>query len=314
MTENINPWEGMCDSKQRRAVADSPHDLFWVTDIDDKYGFMLDIKQGISDLNTPTEIDKIKIFKKNVTKESGKFILLLTDREDWEIFYSLCCDLISVTYDYKDDLEMVNAVELRLKKWQQLLRPGYKGKMDLSKQMGLFSELLCLKDIITPKVGTKQAITSWAGPDFDHQDFLLDKAILEIKSYKTSRGPTIKISSLGQLISDKISLFLVTYGLTPGSTGETIADIVDNIELLLNKESTSIQYSFSHKLVDYGYIASMNNSHLYSFIVDKIRTFLVTGGFPKILPYKIAHGVLKVKYSVDLLECLKYEKLIDKIL
>jgi hypothetical protein len=39
--------------------------------------------------------------------------------------------------------------------------------MNLHKQMGLFSELLCLRDIILPRYGVEQAIISWVGPDFD---------------------------------------------------------------------------------------------------------------------------------------------------
>ena len=314
MTDKHNPWEGMAASQQRRAVADSPHNLFWITDIEGNYGFMLEIKQGLLDLKAPTDIKKIKVIKASSSKDSGKFIMLLVNKEDWQIFYALCCDLISVIYKFEDDLEMVNAAEQRLKKWQQLLSPNHENKMPINKQMGLFSELICMRDIIIPKYGVKQAINSWTGPDFDQQDFLLDKVVIEVKSYKTSRGPTIKISSTGQLISDKIPLFLVTYGLTPAHSGETIADIVSSIELLLEKEKQNIQYIFTNKLIDYGYMPSLDQDSLSNFIIDKNRAFLVSKEFPKVLPQDIKHGVIKVKYSVDLLECLEHEKDIKEVI
>ncbi len=303
-----NPWLDMPESTQRRVKSDTPHSLFWITDLEGKFGFLLQSKDLFDNVKLPANLNGIELLKRNSTYGYGELFLVLNDKEDWQIFYALCNDLISITDNYDNDTAMISAVEVRLKRWQQLLKQDRNRAMNLHRQMGLFGELLCLRDIITPKFGIEQAIVSWVGADFDKQDFLLDNAIIEVKSYKTSKGQTAHISSIKQLISDKVPLFLLTYGLTQTENGESIADVVKNIEHYLKPKSNEIKAKFEGKLLEYGYIPEVIKTQFYKFIVDKNRVFLTSGDFPKIQPQHIKHGITDVKYSIDLLECNDYEQ------
>lgn len=314
MTTKPNPWQDMPESTQRRVKYDVSHNLFWITDLEGKFGFLLQSKELFDDVKLPANLNGIELLKRNSTYNFGELFLVLSDKEDWQIFYTLCKDLISITDNYDDDRAMISAVEVRLKRWQQLLKQDRNKAMDFNRQMGLFSELLCLRDVILPKYGINQAIISWVGADFDKQDFLLDNVIIEVKSYKTSKGQTVHISSIKQLISDKTPLFLLTYGLTQAENGESIADIVGNIESYLKTESNEIKAKFEGKLLEYGYIPEIIKTPFYKFIVDKNRVFLTSGKFPKIQPHYIKHGITEVKYSIDLLECDDYEQEINNFL
>ena len=179
--------------------------------------------------------------------------------------------------------------------------------MDLFKQMGLFGELLCLRDIVMPKYGIEQAVVSWVGADFDKQDFLLDEAVLEVKSYKTSKGQVAHISSVNQLISEKLPLFLVTYSLTQTNNGESIKDITMSIQTHLTSMPNEVKNAFEDKLLEYGYMANLNDEILHKFIVDKNKVFKTSGDFPKIFPAQIKHGITDVKYSIDLAKCAEHE-------
>ena len=198
MTSKLNPWQNMPESTQRRVKSDTPHSLFWITDLEGKYGFLLQSKKLFDNVVLPANLKGIELLKRNSTYGCGELFLVLNDKEEWQIFYSLCNDLISITDGYTNDKAIIGAVEVRLKRWQQLLQQDRNRSMNLQCQMGLFGELLCLKDIILPKYGIEQAIVSWVGADFDKQDFLLDNAIVEVKSYKTSKGQTAHISSIKQ--------------------------------------------------------------------------------------------------------------------
>lgn len=308
MTSILNPWQDMPEQTKRRVKSDTPHSLFWITDLEGKFGFLLQSKKLFDDTRLPANLNGIGLLKRNAASNYGELFLVLNDKDDWEIFYALCRDLISITDNFDDDRAMISAVEVRLKRWQQLLKQDRNRAMNLDRQMGLFSELLCLRDIILPKYGIEQSIVSWVGADFDKQDFSLDSAIIEVKSYKTSKGQTAYISSIKQLISDKIPLFLLTYGLTQTENGESIADIVKAIESCLKTESNEIKSNFESKLLAYGYIPEIIKTPFYKFIVDKNRVFLTSGGFPKIQPNHIKHGITEVKYSIDLLECGDYEQ------
>lgn len=310
MTKIDNPWLNMPESSQRRVDTQSNHNLFWITDLEGRYGFLLHSQYKFQDITNPANLKGITIVKRNTMSNNGELFLILNKNEDWQIFVALCEDLISITHKYEKDEAMISAVEVRLKRWQQLLKQDRNQDMSLERQMGLFSELLCLKDIIYPKIGISQSITSWVGADFDKQDFLLDNAIIEVKSYRTTKGPTVHISSLQQLYSDKEPLFLLTYGLTQSENGLSINDLVQDIDKLLENESTEIKDSFDNKLLEYGFIPEIVKTPLYTFISDKNRVYFISDEFPKISPYNVKSQIQNVKYSIDLLQCMDYE--IDK--
>ena len=209
---------------------------------------------------------------------------------------------------------MISAVEVRLQRWQQLLKKDRSSEMSFEKQMGLYTELFTLKEIVAKKIGIKGAIISWVGPEFDKQDFLLDDAILEVKSYRTSKGAIVHISSLHQLISEKIPLFLLSFGLTRSENGLSIKNIVFEIKKQLENEANDYLNMFELKLIEYGFIPEIIKSPLYNFIVDVKKVFFVSDEFPRILPKTIQSQITSVKYSIDLTKCEEYELEIETFL
>ncbi len=314
MINNINPWLNMQESAQRRIESITAHNIFWVTDLEGKYGFCLQSKNLFESIKPPASLNGISILKRNSAYNFGELFLILNNKEDWQIFNSLCEDLISITHKYDSDEAMVNAVEVRLKRWQQLLKQDRNQDMTLERQMGLFTELLCLKDIITPKIGIEQAITSWVGADFDKQDFLLDNAIIEVKSYRTTKSPIINISSLQQLHSDKEPIYLLTYSLMQSDNGTSIDVLVKDIIGLLESEPEGVHNIFDNKLLEYGYIPEIVKTPFFKFIVDKTKAYYVSDKFPKISPEHVKSQITKVKYSIDLIQCEEFEVEINSII
>jgi len=307
MINNINPWLSMKESSKRRIDATTSHDIFWITDLEGKYGFCLQSKNSFETITAPASLKGISILKRNSTYNFGELFLILNNNEDWQIFLSLCEDLISITHKYENDEAMINATEIRLKRWQQLLKQDRSQEMSLERQMGLFSELLTLKDVVSPRLGITQAVTSWVGAEFDKQDFLLDNAIIEVKSYRTTKSPIIKISSLQQLHSDKEPIYLLAYSLMQSENGTTIETLVKEINDLIDKASEDVQNLFDNKLLEYGFIPEMLKTPFYSFIVDKIKAYYVSENFPKIFPEHVKSQILQVKYSIDLVKCNEFE-------
>jgi len=314
MISNENsPWKNMQESSQRRVDFETDHDLFWITDLEGKYGFCLQSKNVFKDIKPPANLKGISILKRNSNHNYGELFLVLNKKEDWQIFYTLCEDLISITHKYDTDEAMISAVEIRLKRWQQLLRYERNIVLSLEAQMGLFSELLTLKEILVPKVGVEQSVVSWVGADFDKQDFLLANAIIEVKSYRTSKSPIVNISSLQQLYSDKEPLYLLTYGLTQADNGVSIDALVEDIYGLLENKSAQLRDIFDDRLIEYGFIPELIERSLFKFIVDKRRVFYISDEFPKILPQSVGSQILTVKYSIDLLQCSEFEVGIESI-
>ncbi|MBE0491823.1 MAG: PD-(D/E)XK motif protein [Sulfurospirillum sp.] len=301
----INPWKDMKKSTQRRVKENINHDIFWIIDLEGKYGLYIKIKSIYDNNIDILKLKGLSILKRNEENTTELFIAL-NSNQDWEIFLTLCKDLILIAKKYSDDITMFNAIENRLKRWQQFLLKNKSIDFPLHKQMGLFSELMCLKEIIANNIGIKNAIYSWVGADFDKQDFLLEDMIIEVKSYKTSKTPIVSISSAAQLYSDKQPIYLISYGLTPTDNGISIDDLILDIEKQIENESFEFFEIFHNKLFEYGYMIDLDIKK-YKFIIDKNRIFHVSTLFPKITPLDIDSRILNLNYSIDLLQCKEFE-------
>ncbi len=116
-----NPWGNMEKSAQRRVTAETERNFFWMTDMQGNYGFYLQIEEMFDDANSLIRLNGVSILKRNSEKRCGEFFLVLHQKEDWQIFCTLCNDLINATYTCSTDTEMFTAFEFRLKRWQNLL-------------------------------------------------------------------------------------------------------------------------------------------------------------------------------------------------
>ncbi len=272
-----------------------------------EYGFYIQTAKAFDDTKWTINLKGISVLKRNSEDERGELFLVLNNKDDWQIFKVLCDDLIAEALRCGSDEKMISAVETRLKRWQRLLKQELHRELTTEVQMGLFSELLCLRDVVAPKIGIEQAVHSWVGPDLDKQDFLMDKSAVEVKSYRTSKGAVASISSAQQLSSDKEFLFLIAYGLTPTENGLSIEDIAESVKDLLKTSPNEIFDLFESKLAQYGYIPELIKEPLLKFITDKSRAYAVTDEFPKIDSKDIHSQIISVKYSIDLSRCAEFE-------
>jgi len=307
MIKNNNPWINMAESSQRRVDSETVHNIFWITDLQGNYGFCIKTTNRFEKTETSVSLKGIGILKRNSQEGFGELFLILNKKEEWQIFKILCDDLIEQTHIHDTEDKMITGVELRLKRWHQLLKQEMHHDMTLESQMGLFSELLCLRDVIMSRKGKKQSIISWVGPESDKQDFLIDKAAVEVKSYRTSKSSVVTISSVKQLSSEKEFTYLISYGLTESDHGLSVADVALGIREILQTEHEEILQIFENKLVEYGFIPEIIKEPLYKFIVDKVRVYAVTKEFPRISQENIKSQILTVKYTIDLSQCREFE-------
>jgi hypothetical protein len=247
-----------------------------------------------------------------VTSDQGvsRLILTLDLKEDWEIFFTLCLDL-TVASDNVGTIDgFIASIQQRLNRWQSLLKMSRGQEMSRIIQMGLFTELSFLLNYLIPELGVEQSIISWVGPDSDKQDFLLEGSVVEVKSYRTSKGQKISISSVGQLFSEKDPLYLASYALSTGESGATVSNLINSIESLIAPKDEGLFGLLGDKLTNYGYIPESPNSILLQFVIDSENFYLVSELFPKIIPTDIPKSIADIRYSIDLSECKDF--LIEK--
>lgn len=202
---------------------------------------------------------------------------------------------------------MIPVINKRIRRWQKFLSEGSSISMPEILQMGLFTELHFLLNRVAAALDYKTAVIAWVGPDADKKDFSLDNIFVEVKSFISSKGPIVKISSLHQLDFDIKPLYLLAYGLTKSNSGLSIIDLIQQIMSEIPDDDRETAEIFETRLAAYGYAADITEAPFYSFNVDTVKSYLVTEYFPKILSGSIDSRILAVQYSIDLAKCAVFE-------
>jgi hypothetical protein len=303
MINSNNIWLNLHHGSSRRIDSKSQFNIFWICDERGRYGLRI----GFSGILGENEfIDKIKGVQiiKSIRKDQGSDLyLVLNEANDWNIFYSFCSDLIDTCEKCTTEVELIAKLSKRVRRWQYFLSESKLLSMTEIQQMGLFAELQFLKEILLPNLQSGDAILSWVGCDFDKQDFSLLNSLVEVKSYISSKGSTVKISSLHQLVSDIKPLFLFAFGLTKTNNGVRIIDVIHEINECLSDDNKDL---FAQKLAQYGYIEGVTEEPFYRFNLDNVRAFAVTEDFPRIIPNQIKEQIVDVQYALDLQRCQNF--------
>lgn len=297
---------------KRRVDSNIEHNLFWITDISGKYGLYIKSASEFASTELDIKLRGIALVKRNF-ENAGELFLILKKNEDWELFLVLCRDIISTCSVSLVNEKMINAVENRLRRWQVFLMQNNDISISYEKQMGLFAELQFLKNILIPAYGSLASLTAWNGPEADKQDFSLPKIAVEVKSFRSSNGLVVTISSAHQLLSNNKPIYLIAYGLTEDLNGSSIQDVIEELTTDFESESMQALQQFEKSIIDFGYMPGVNYDHMYKFRVDGYTAYLVEDDFPRIVPMNIATEIVAVNYSIDLAHCNRFQTDIHQI-
>ena len=310
-----NPWDKIIspakDISALRVDAEHPLDLFWAKDQQGRYLFVYEyISTKELDLKVSPNLVGIETIFIPATKGSSRLVLVLKDKINWEIFFSVCNDLLSATKHVKNSPSAVVTILRRLFRWQEFLKKKRLEILSEENIKGLIGELIFLRDHLIPKYGAANSIKFWFGPEGTPQDFNINDCAVEVKCQSGVTLPFVKIASADQLSSQlpKIYLFVVTLGKTTIENKDAInlPLLVENIQQLLEEESSQSLERFLDLLCDAGYYHS--GKYLdFSYLLLEEQVFSVVEGFPRICPENLSAGIVKLSYSIGLAECAPFE-------
>ncbi len=307
-----NPWNSIHNSAKRRVDAKHRFNIFWLVNEKGKYGLAIILDNLYGNYEFIDHIKGVSIIRKLNKNSPGEIYLVVNRNEDWEIFLALCLDLIQVSAKCETAERLIKHVNGRLKRWQLFLSNDNRLTLSLQKQMGLLAELIVLRDLVMPSFPISYGLNSWVGADYDKQDFALSNSTLEVKSYITTKGEIVKISSLHQL-EDLRPLFLVAIGFTINPQGISILDVIHEINEEINEDDFESKEIFDNKLAAYGYIDGVTPEPFYQFTSDAINAYKVIEGFPRILSNDVKPQILSVEYTIDLRRCLEFRLELNSI-
>lgn len=301
-----NPWLSIALPEANlntiRVDGDSSVDAFWAVDPTGDYLFLVEGLQPDPRVSIP-EIDAIQ----SVVVANGitvRLFLKLNDQVDWELFYSLCMDLVRALRGVGPERGLAT-VAARLAKWKEFLRSA-KGRLLSDESIrGLLAELLFLEKRLAPRLGWDSAVSAWTGPLGTPQDFSVGGKAVEIKAKLNSTRRKVRISSAAQLDSQAGALFLLVATFGVGNEGDeyadSLADAVARIRAAVTR-STDTSDKFEDRLLAAGYVdAAIYERTL--LVPEREEIFRVTDGFPRIIPATLPAGVLEAEYDIDLHAC-----------
>ncbi len=287
----------------QRIDPNHPHGYFWAKDSEGSYLLFLELTKELTDFLDNKLVD-LQGVKADITWHPSTsqyfFSLKLQNKEDADIFYRLCFDLIDRTADVhvlKVALEIINN---RLKRWKAFLRGKKKNILTPQEVRGLFAELILLQKGLLGTQEQLAVIEGWQGPLGEPQDFVFGDFAVEVKSITGTQKNRVKISSEHQLFTHLDKLYLhVTYlsefhdcknGLSLNQQVEAVRDAISDPDHLDVLEA---------RLLKTGYL-ELKDYDSPSFTVSRCKSFLVTEAFPRIVPGDLKDGVSCVTYDLDL--------------
>ncbi len=301
-----NPWNNIERSESNirlnGILADKNHilEFYWAKD---SFGNLLFVLHADSEIVISNKIPQLNGIEVSIGRhyENNQLVFSLSSKEDKDIFYTLCMDLIQSTKDMKDEEYAIKTILKRLDQWQYFLKSRRK-VIDKRQLKGLIGELLFLKHYLLSNYDVEDALIFWRAPLQSVQDFEFSSFAVEIKT--KSSVNSITISAYEQLFSelDHLLLYVVTLNDSTVNTPEAfnIYDLIEKIREYIKSKNSIMEEKFNNLLMHYGFIELEEYSEYYFlFITDEF--YEVTEGFPKIST--LPDGIENLTYRINLDKC-----------
>lgn len=197
------------------------------------------------------------------------------------------------------------ALTRRLASWQRMLGQGLPTGLSPEARIGLYGELLVLREIIIPALGPL-ALRAWTGPSGASQDFVHGSVALEVKTVSRRHAEHCRISSEHQLDSTGLSdLFLVHQVVAGAPEGSSLCDLVDELRCT---PAVQVELAwFENCLLESGWLDAHREQYVNDrHTVVRRQCLAVADGFPRVTPLELPAGVSAVSYLVDLSTCTSH--------
>jgi hypothetical protein len=298
----------------RRAEGEHPLTIYWVTSAEGAPGLLV---RGVDSGSVPKTFPKprgVLIQVDDKVAHTPSVTLFLQTPENKDVFLTLCKDVIEFSATSGQAAEATAKVFRRLAHWQSLLAKGNAAELAPHEIRGLIGELWFLEDL-SRRSSMKAAIGAWVAPDDHPQDFALDSVIVEVKARLAGSRPHVSISSLEQLETGHLPLFLLVTELAPSEAPQarSLNALVTTVRQLARSEGADVEELLEAALHRRGYTAYPAYD-VARYAVSGVRTFAVLEDFPRIIRSATDLRVPQATYSLDLTTLASYEREIDNVL
>jgi hypothetical protein len=235
---------------------------------------------------------------------SGRIELVAGPQTERQLFCTLLADLLAQLPLSSNG--PAAALARRLSAWQRMLSRGIPGGLPPEERAGLYGELLVLRDLMLPSIGS-DAVRAWSGPSGAPQDFTYLSTSVEVKTVSRQAQGSCHISSEQQLDTTGLgALYLVHQLVERVPEGFALGDVID--ELRGDPLVRADVASFENGLLEYGWLDSYRSQYAQDrYSLARRRFYAVRDDFPRLVTSAVPLGVSGVSYLLDLSTCGPYQ-------
>lgn len=309
-----DPWEGLGPDDAKRVDLKGHFNFFWVVIEAGMPGLML----RLPSLPQPLpRLPKLKNLVVSLRPASGgsAFVLGLKEKNQFEIFETLCRDVVEAGEAGTDQNEALSRALQRTRRWYHLLRGGKTKGLSVEEQRGLVGELAFLRHLISA-FGPETAIEAWTGPTGAAKDFEFIGSCVEVKARRMAAKPVVAISSEDQLADvdgSRLCLRVVNVASAVLPEGQSLHDHVRMTADMFEDDGAACD-AWEETLYSTGYDPE-NNYDDRRWLLGTATDYEVKEGFPRI-SMPLSPGVENVRYTIALDACEPFKlegELIDVI-
>lgn len=294
-------------------LADSSHPLDFRIGRDHRGRYVFQLDADYADAAT-LELPKMSALTCEIEPVQGgrsRLVLVLSHAPDFRNFALMCSSLMLATADLapaQSATGLTRAVE-ELRRWQEMLRRRSERLLSKKERIGLFGELLFLRDVLSDRMGWNAAVKCWNGSGRHEQDFVVAANIFEVKTQVVTADRRIRISSEDQLDPVQGRILLCNQGIAPVAPADaqsrTLNDLVTEISEAVAGTGPGVPELFEISLLKAGYEERPEYGEESWVPVDRAY-YEVRGDFPRIERGDLRSGVEMVKYTIRVSDCVPY--------
>ena len=305
-----DPWSGLGITTDhiigRRVAGEHPLDIYWIKGSDGSPGLLF---RGVDPERLPEQMPKPRgLMLEVATVATGSEVrMLLREREDHEVFLTLCRDVVAFSGGSATAADATTSVFRRLSHWHSMMTRARTTTMGPHEVRGLMGELVVFERLCRA-LDFDAGLRAWAAPDEHPQDFAMQERLVEVKARLSGARQTVRISSLQQLEPSQLPIALVVVelvsaeGADAATLNQLCTRLIDRARELGNQQLDAIEVALFKR----GYIR--NDAYdVNAYRVAGMSAFDCREGFPRIIRSQVDARVPEAQYVLDLVLIGEFE-------
>lgn len=234
--------------------------------------------------------------------------LSATSADHTDIFLMVADDIFAFLIDSTDVGEAVHNLVQRFTTWQRFLRRESGGLLSPSRQLGLYGELVTLRDLLSPAIGVPDAVSAWTGPANAPQDFQLGRIAVEVKAIVHSEPQVFTIDGERQLDDHGLNALVLAHHriMRHRQSGQSLPALIAELRTHIG-DDISTQDRFTSCLNTYGYDDADELEYgTTGYTLRDSCHYRVHYGFPRLTEADLPNGTGGLRYSIAASACEAY--------